>query len=58
MSMIASVEQKGSSVYAYSAGGSLLWVHNGKLLNWTSREVSILECGIVLIYDEYGRRIN
>jgi hypothetical protein len=56
--MIASVEQKGSSVYAYSAGGSLLWVHNGKLLNWTSREVSILECGIVMVYDEYGNRIN
>lgn len=58
MSMIARVEQKGTSVYAYSAGDSLLWVHNGQLISWTSSEVSVLECGLVLIYDEYGRRIN
>lgn len=58
MYYIAEVQQKGSSVYAYSAGGSMLWARNGILLNWTSHEVAIKEGGRVHIYDYYGREIS
>ena len=55
---IGRVEQKGSSVYAYSAsGGSLLWAKNGYLINWNSREVHIESGGQVHVYDEYGDEI-
>lgn len=57
MTLIARVEQSGSSVYAYSVGGSLLWAHNGQLLNWTSREVAIKEGAKVYIYDADGNQI-
>ena len=55
---IGRVEQKGSSVYVYSAsGGSLLWAKNGNLISWNSREVHIESCGHVYVYDEYGHEI-
>ena len=57
MSLIAKVEQKGCSVYAYSAGGSMLWARNGRLVSWTSREVSVEEAGSIYVYDEDGDRI-
>lgn len=57
MTLIAKVEQKGNMVYAYSAGGSMLWARNGRLVNWTSREVAVEEAGSVYIYDENGTRI-
>ena len=57
MTLIAKVEQIGSSVYAYSVGGSLLWAHNGELLNWTSREAAIKEGATIYIYDGDGNRI-
>lgn len=57
MAMIAKVEQKGNMVYAYSAGGSMLWARNGRLISWTSREVAVEMAGSVYVYDENGNRI-
>lgn len=57
MALILRVEQKGNMVYAYSSGGSMLWARNGRLVSWTSREVSAKETGSVYIYDENGTRI-
>jgi len=57
MTLIAKVEQCGSSVYAYGIGNCLLWAHNGQLLNWTSREVAIKEGARIYIYDGDGNQI-
>ncbi len=58
MSKIVKVEQKGSSVYAYSLGGSVLWVKNGKLLSFTGTTAVVENCGHIFVYDENGRDIG
>lgn len=58
MSKIARVEQKGTSVYAYSIGGSIVWVKNGRLVAFSGTTVTIEYCCQIKTYDENGNVVG
>lgn len=58
MSKIARVEQKGSSVYAYSIGGSIVRIKNGRLVAFSGTTVTIEYCSKIKTYDENGNVVG